>query len=437
MNKIWPAYKLSADLVCTGIQSNGFGAGDCSIWEEQFEYNAFTEGLYVAGLDAAQKLAQALGLQELADSYNGAASTIRSAIQRSSTDGTAGLYNTTDQDSHWWYYNRAVNLDGTPRTTVDSSSDVLFTYGVFDMQSKRSYNHYRKITATISGDGTGISRYQGDTFYTGKNSWDPGGAEALEDEPSWPQMTMWVAMMELNSGYHALQERGYDRLRWYVDRTALGYMPAGESVSNITFKPMLSTMCEPITGAAYIMTALAYSDQFDMRIVSQQYNAGAYKTISVSSGCVNTTNPYDTVADWAQWDYVPYYMDETGETTDDARDILKVYICNDSNNLYLRIDMNGKSLPEYQAANDLFNVALYAEDFKHQTTAAVNTSLYQSALNRDCAFAFVRSSNTSTFDKYIANGESWSHNKSLAGVITPQWEANSGRIEMVIPLSEL
>lgn len=437
LNKIWPAYKLSADLVCTGIQSNGFGAGDCSIWEEQFEYNAFTEGLYVAGLDAAQKLAQALGLQELADSYNGAASTIRSAIQRSSTDGTAGLYNTTDQDSHWWYYNRAVNLDGTPRTTVDSSSDVLFTYGVFDMQSKRSYNHYRKITATISGDGTGISRYQGDTFYTGKNSWDPGGAEALEDEPSWPQMTMWVAMMELNSGYHALQERGYDRLRWYVDRTALGYMPAGESVSNITFKPMLSTMCEPITGAAYIMTALAYSDQFDMRIVSQQYNAGAYKTISVSSGCVNTTNPYDTVADWAQWDYVPYYMDETGETTDDARDILKVYICNDSNNLYLRIDMNGKSLPEYQAANDLFNVALYAEDFKHQTTAAVNTSLYQSALNRDCAFAFVRSSNTSTFDKYIANGESWSHNKSLAGVITPQWEANSGRIEMVIPLSEL
>ena len=259
----------------------------------------------------------------------------------------------------------------------------------------------------------------------------------MEDEPSWPQMTMWVAMMELNSGYHALQERGYDRLRWYVDRTALGYMPAGESVSNITFKPMLSTMCEPITGAAYIMTALAYSDQFDMRIVSQQYNAGAYKTISVSSGCVNTTNPYDTVADWAQWDYVPYYMDKTGETTDEARDILKVYICNDSNNLYLRIDMNGKSLPEYQAANDLFNVALYAEDFKHQTTAVVNTSLYQSALNRDCAFAFVRSSNTSTFDKYIANGESWSHNKSLAGVITPQWEANSGRIEMVIPLSEL
>ncbi|MCQ5031424.1 hypothetical protein NE547_18235, partial [Flavonifractor sp. DFI.6.63] len=89
LNKIWPAYKMSSDLVSNGIQSNGFGAGDSSIWEEQFEYNAFTQALYAAGLDAAQKLAIVLGLQDLAVSYNGAAGTIRSAIQRSSTDGVA------------------------------------------------------------------------------------------------------------------------------------------------------------------------------------------------------------------------------------------------------------------------------------------------------------------------------------------------------------
>lgn len=437
LNKIWPAYKLSADLVCNGIQANGLGAGDCSIWEEQFEYNAFTQALYAAGLDAAQKLASELGLQDIADWYNGAAGTIRSAIQRSSTDGPAGLYNTTDQDSNWWYYNRAVNLDGTPRTTVDSSSDVLFTYGVIDMLSKRAYNHYRKITATISRDGTGISRYQGDTFYTGKNSWDPGGAEALDDEPSWPQMTMWVAIMELNSGYHALQERGYDRLLWYVDRTALGYMPAGECVSNITSKPVLSTMCEPITGAAYIMTALAYDQQFDMRIVPQQYNAGAYSAITVYGGCIDSSNPYDTVADWGQWTYIPYYLDETGETERDTRDISKVYLCNDNENLYIRVDIAAKSLPGYQAANDLFSVAVYSEDFKHQSAATVSMSLQQSPLNRDCAFAFVRSSDSDTFVKYTANGSSWSYGKAITSVIAPQWETRSGRIEMVIPLSEL
>lgn len=437
LNKIWPAYKMSSDLVCNGIQSNGFGAGDCSIWEEQFEYNAFTQALYAAGLDAAQKLAKDLGLQDLADSYNGAAGTIRSAIQRSSTDGVAGLYNTTDGDSNWWYYNRAVNLDGTPRTTVDSSSDVLFTYGVLDMASKRAYNHYRKITATISRDGTGIARYQGDTFYTGKNSWDPGGAETLDDEPSWPQMTMWIAMMELNSGYHALQERGYDRLQWYVDRTALGYMPAGECVSNITFKPVLSTMCEPITGAAYIMTALAYDEQFDMRIVPQQYNAGAYQGITVNGGCTNTSDPYDTVSDWGQWTYVPYYLDEIGDTGKATRDIHKVYLCNDDSNLYIRIDTAGKSLPVYQAPNDLFSVAVYSEDFKHQTMATNNTSLQQSLLGRDCAFAFMRSSDSDVFHKFTAAGGNWSQSGAITNVIAPQWETNSGRIEMVIPLSEL
>ncbi len=436
LNEIWPAYKLSADLVCNGIQDNGLGAGDCSIWEEQFEYNTFTQALYVAGLDAAQKLASMKGLQDVADWYNGAAGTIRSAIQRSSTDGSAGLYNTTDTDSDWWYYNRAVNLDGTPRTTVDSSSDVLFTYGVIDMLSKRAYNHYRKITATISNDGTGISRYEGDTFYTGKNSWDPGGAEALADEPSWPQMTMWVAMMELYSGYHALQERGYDRLCWYVDRTAVGYMPAGESVSNITFKPLVSTTCEPITGAAYIMTALAYDEQFDMRVVPQQYNAGAYSQITVHDGCIDISDAYDTVADWGQWNYIPYYLDEVGDATS-GRDIFKVYLCNDSTNLYIRIDTSNRSLPGYQANDDLFNVTVYSEDFKHLSAATTDTSLQQSDLNRNFAFAFTRSSASATYDKYTVDGNNWSYSKAIGAAIAPQWETCSGRIEMVIPLSEL
>lgn len=38
---------------------------------------------------------------------------------------------------------------------------------------------------------------------------------------------------------------------------------------------------------------------------------------------------------------------------------------------------------------------------------------------------------------YVVNSGSWSHSKSITSVIAPQWETNSGRIEMVIPLSEL
>ena len=63
-------------------------------------------------------------------------------------------------------------------------------------------------------------------------------------------------------------------------------------------------MCEPITGAAYLMAALAYDGQFDMRIYGPQVNAGAYRAVTMHDGCVG---------DWTQWAGVPYYTDPVGD----------------------------------------------------------------------------------------------------------------------------
>ncbi len=435
LNNIWDAYKLSADFVLNNIQTNGFGVADCSIWEEATEYNAFTEALYVAGLDAAQEMAKAKSLQTLADSYNGAASSIRSAIQRSSTDTTAGLWNNSDR-----YYNRAVNLDGTPRTTVDSSSDVLVTYGVVDMMSKRAYDHYRKITSTISHDTYGVTRYEGDTFYTGQNAWDPGGVEAFEPEPSWPQMSMWVAMMEIYSGYDALMDNALRRLEWFANRTAMGYAPQGEAVSNVTLKPMISTMIEPITGAAYLMTALAYEDAFDMRITPNQYNAGSRGTIIVNSGTVDTTSQYNHVSDWGQWGYIPYYKDAIGDNTagNSTRDIEKVYITNDATNIYIRVDNVGDTLPGYNVSGDKFIMAVYSEDFAEGSVNTTTNSFYNVNMDRDMSYMIVRWSDGANYSKFTVDGNSaWQWSNNITGVIAPQWETTSGRFEMVIPISEV
>lgn len=435
LNNIWDDYKRSADFVMNNIQSNGFGLADCSIWEEQTEYNAFTEGLYVAGLDAAQEMAKAKSLQSLADSYNGAASTIRSAIQRSSTDSPAGLWNNSAR-----YYNRAVNTDGTPRTTVDSSSDILVTYGVVDMMSKRAYDHYEKVTSTIGHDTYGVTRYEGDSFYTGANSWDPGGVEAFELEPSWPQMSMWVAMMEIYSGYDSLKDNALRRLKWYTDRTAVGYMPQGEAVSNVTLKPCISTMIEPITGAAYLMTALAYEGSFDMRITPNQYNAGARDTIDVNSGCYDTSSQYNTVADWGQWGYIPYFKDAVGDNTsgNSTRDIAKVYICNDSDNIYIRVDNVGGTLPGYNVSGDKFLMAVYSEDFAGGSVNSTSDSFYDVSMDRDMSYMVARWSDSSTYSKFtVDSGGDWTFSKNITSVTAPQWETISGRFEMVIPISEL
>lgn len=157
LEKIWPAYRRSADYVLNNITDAGFGPADCSIWEEQNEYNAFTQALYVAGLDAAQHMAAAKGLQDVADLYNGGASTIRTAILRDDTASPKGLWNTESQR-----FNRAVNLDGTANTTYDSSSDVLISYGVVDAESSRAKSHIDGILENLGHDTYGVARYEND-----------------------------------------------------------------------------------------------------------------------------------------------------------------------------------------------------------------------------------------------------------------------------------
>lgn len=420
LNKIWPAYRLSAEFVRTNIAANGFGVADCSIWEETSEYNGFTQALYIAGMDAAQMLAAAKGETSDADNYNGAAATMRSAVQRDSTAATKGLWDVAEQR-----YNRAVTTAGEENALHDSSSDVLITYGVVDAQSSRAKTHIDAIVAALQHDNYGIARYDDDGFYHDK-PWDPGGDEALEAEPSWPQMSMWVAMFEIQSGNASYKQNALRRLEWFVDRTAKGYMPQGEAVSNVTKKPAISTMVEPITGAAYLMTALAYEDQFDMRITPPQYNAGAYKTLSVSSGCDD---------DWDQWFNVPYFKDVIGDNSvsDLDYDIDKVYIANDSNQMYLRIDNVSNSLPGYNAS-EKFAVYVYSEDF-NASVAAKNTSFLGGDLSRDMSYAVTRYSNSNNLSKYDITSGSWTWDSNISSVILPQWETTSGRIEMVIPFS--
>lgn len=422
LDNIWSSYRTSAEFVRTNIASNGFGIADCSIWEEATEYNAFTQALYIAGMDAAQLMATAKGEMEDADNYNGAAGTMRSAVQRDSVAGKKGLWDVPENR-----YNRAVTTSGEENTLHDSSSNVLITYGVIDARSSRAKSHIDSIMTYLQQDNYGIARYDDDGFYHDK-PWDPGGDEALESEPSWPQMSMWVAMYEIQSGIESYKENAYRRLNWFVDRTAFGYMPQGEAVSNVTKKPAISTMVEPITGASYLMTALAYENQFDMRVIPRQYNAGVNKAISVTSGCVD---------DWAQWYNVPYFMDELGDdsVSDTNYDIDKVYIANDSNNLYIRIDNASRSLPGANEA-EKFAVYVYSEDYD----LAANTNAVSNCganLSRDMSFAFARYSNSSSLSKFDVKSGSWAWDSNIDSVIAPQWEASSGRIELVIPFSEL
>ncbi|OCN01962.1 hypothetical protein A7X67_03700 [Clostridium sp. W14A] len=419
LSALYSTVQKSANYIMNNInQSTGFGPADKSIWEEgdTSEYYTYTQAAYAMGLKSAALISAAMGNAALTDSYNGAGSSILTAINRD--DSSQGLWNVSKG-----YYNRCVNSDLSNNTLEDSSTNILFALGAIDVNSSRASRHISKLETDLAHDVYGLPRYSGDTFYY-TSQWSPGGNEALEASPSWPQMTMWDAVYQIYSGN---PDKAYNMLEWFKHRTATGWMVTGESASNVTEAPCVSTASEPVTAASFVLASLAYANNYDMRVYASENNSGCYKSISVTSGASG---------DWSQYQYVPYYADAPGDTavSDSQTDIKKVYISNDANNLYLRINNEAGTLPGSSQNN--FKVSVYTEDFSNSASTSTKT-IHDSSLERNMAFLFTRSNTDSAYNKYTVSGGNWSLNKTISSVIAPQWDTATGGIEMVIPRSEI
>jgi GH15 family glucan-1,4-alpha-glucosidase len=418
LSDLWPNVKRAADWILANIQPNGFGQADYSIWEEdtELEHNSYTQSWYVAGLYATQALAEALGNTQLTEWYAGGAASILTALQRPSNWYPPGSWNPLA------YYNRAVNADNSVQPLIDSSSDMLIALRVIDHESNRAANHIATILGALTKDVYGLARYPGDTFYyTG--AWSPGGNEALAPEPSWPQMSLWVAVYDILRGQLV---SALPRMQWCAGIYGTGYMPPGEAVSNVTQQPCLSSMSEPLTASAFILTALLYEGQYTLSLIPPLYNAGTYKALSVS---------FATSGDWPQWQNVPYFVGpQTTSAASSQCTIKRVYLTNDYTNLYLRIDNVAGTLPLFQQ-EPAFALHVYCQDLAGGNPPSSNLGIYNQPLSRPMSFMVERRSTTNTFQRYsVANGN-WIADQTIPWVIEPQWDPATGRLEAVIPIS--
>lgn len=422
LDGVYNAVKNSANYLTNNIDATtGFGPADKSIWEEgsYSEYYAYTQAAYAMGLKSAAMIATIEGDYTLTDNYNGSGSTIMTAINRDDTANPKGLWNKAGN-----YYDRCINTDNTVNTMEDTSTDILFALGVIDVNSSRATSHVNKIETDLSADVYGLPRYANDTFYY-TSQWSPSGNEALEASPSWPQMTMWDSVYQTYAGDAT---KAYNMLEWFKHRTGVGFMVTGEAASNVTEAPCVSTASEPVTAASFVLASLAYANNYDMRTYSSEYNAKCYDTINVTNGASG---------DWSQYQYVPYYVDSPNDAVvqDSQTDIKKVYISNDANNIYIRINNVAGNLPSSTSTN-YFQMTVYAEDFS-KTAATTTNSQYGTALGRNMAYMFTRKNTDTGYSKYSVTGGNWALNKTITSVIAPQWDPNSGGIEMVIPRSEI
>jgi GH15 family glucan-1,4-alpha-glucosidase len=417
---IWPAAQAAANFIENNIGSNGLGAQDNSIWEQTDQYNTFTEAFYVAGLRAAAHLALAENSSADADSWDGAASTILSAVQRSYSWNPPGEWNDTTG-----YYDQGVTSSGSPDLTIDSSSDELIALGDISADSQRAASQISITEQALTHDSWGVARYTGDTYYY-TSQYSPAGNEAQAAEPAWPNMTMLVALYEVYTGQ---MSNALSRLQWYVSVSGAGYMPPGEAVSWVTGQPIVSTMSEPFTAATFVMTSLAYTGQYDERVYPANANASAYATLT------ETTSPQ---TDWPGWRQIPY-DDVAGTSTSGSSmtTIRRLYLANDGSNLYLRIDNASGALSAYNTAPD-FAVLVYAQDFSHSSSIpATSTGFYGGTLDHPMNYLFARWSDSTTYSMFSANSSGgWTFDQNLS-IRAPQWDPGTGRIELEVPLADM
>lgn len=418
-DSLWNQLTASANYVMNNTDERGFGPEDFSIFEDMDNYGVYTytQALYVAGLQAMAFMARDKGLDDLADNYSGAASTIKSAINRDDTQST-GLWN-----PQYSYYDKFIRWDDTVSRLKDGAGLILFVTGVIDIDSSRAQRTMAAFEEDLLSDGFGMARFATDTYYSKDSYFSPSGDEAVELSPSWPQISNWNAIC---NAYLNNSEKASDIFNWELHRTGAGYMVTGECVSDVTEKPCVSTASEPTTAAAFILAALVVGGNLDMRILPERSNAGCYREITINAGCAG---------DWTQYQYVPYYLDARGDASSYDQSIKNVYIANDASNLYIRIDNESGSLPGFAEAGETFQTNIFVQGGNGVTSST--TSLNGTAFNHPVSYALVRSSDSNTIDKYIAGANnSWTSSGSVTGAQC-EWDTSTGRIEFKIPFSAI
>ena len=99
---------------------------------------------------------------------------------------------------------------------------------------------------------------------------------------------------------------------------------------------------------------------------------------------------------------MPYYLDACADAVSSDLSIQKVYITNDMSNLYIRVDNESGSLPAY-CAETVFQVGAHIRS-STESAAGTTSTLNGTSLPHSFSKAFVRSSDSTTVDRYEISG---------------------------------
>lgn len=145
----WPAAARVSAYLRANVGADGLGLPDDGPWQGgAFAYWAYSQGMYVVGLDAAGDIALALGHGTVALADADAAATIETTLE---TPDDAPLPGFWDDVTH--HYDQAQGAGGGPENGIDASLTALWALGALPAASARAADSLSAIDMALGAGG--------------------------------------------------------------------------------------------------------------------------------------------------------------------------------------------------------------------------------------------------------------------------------------------
>jgi GH15 family glucan-1,4-alpha-glucosidase len=227
------------------ILKNGLIPKDLSVWEDNYQYNFWTQAMDVIGLKDSALLYSILGLN--ASFVLKLESILNSTIQKYfyTNDGYAEYVSPAVQ-----FANGKSQLIYIPTAIADSSSLLPIDFGLIPINSERALKTVNYTILELMRDG-GLARFTGDDYHYSNTLYDSSGPM-----PPWIITTLFLALYYEYTGHYS---SALKLMNWSIVHSQHLLLP--EAVDPNYGNPLPTTSPLTWSSAMYIIVALNYKSE--------------------------------------------------------------------------------------------------------------------------------------------------------------------------------
>lgn len=233
------------------ILKSGLIPKDLSVWEDNYQYNFWTQAIDALGLKDTALLYSALNLNNSLELT--LENILNETIQKYfyTNDGYAEYVTPTVE-----FANGKSQLVYTPIAIADSSSILPIDFGLVPLNSQRAIKTVNYTITQLTRNG-GLARFTGDTYHYSNTLYDSSGPM-----PPWIITTLFLALYYEETGHYS---KALSLMNWSIIHSQHLLLP--EAVDPTYGNPLPTTSPLTWSSAMYIIIAMNYKEKESINIL--------------------------------------------------------------------------------------------------------------------------------------------------------------------------